>query len=301
MIQCVLSMETWLSALEIADLVRRKAVKPLEVLDAILARLDAVNPALNAFCLVTADVARVAAREAEIAVMKGEPIGPLHGVPLSVKDVLPTRGLVTTGGSRLFADFVPGEDALAVGRLKAAGTVLLGKTNTSEFGHKAFTECPLFGVTRNPWDPTLTPGGSSGGGAAAVASGVGPIALGSDAGGTIPVPASVSGLVGLKPSFGRVPDRAVFGGFERVNHVGPITRTVRDAAAVLDVVAGGDDRDRGSLPREVGSFLEACDGEVKGLHVAWTPHLGYAAVDPKGLAICEQRAGAFEDLDRPVG
>src|SRR5207245_1633880 len=186
----VRSMETWLSALEIADLVRRKEVKPLEILDAILARLEAVNPILNAFCLVTADVARVAAREAEIAVMKGEPLGPLHGVPLSVKDVLPTRGLTTTGGSRLFADFLPEEDALAVGRLKAAGTVLLGKTNTSEFGHKAFTESPLFGVTCNPWDPTLTPGGSSGGGAAAVASGVGPIALGTDAGGSIRIPAT---------------------------------------------------------------------------------------------------------------
>src|SRR5207244_3028422 len=144
--------------------------------------------------------------------------------------------------SRLFADFVPDEDALAVGRLKAAGTVLLGKTNTSEFGHKAFTECPLFGVTRNPWDPTLTPGGSSGGGAAAVASGVGPIALGSDAGGSIRIPAAFCGLYGLKPSFGRVPDRAVVGGFERVNHVGPITRTVRDAAGVPGVVARGGDR-----------------------------------------------------------
>src|SRR3989454_11106710 len=152
-------------------------------------------------------------------------------LPLSVKDVLPTRGLTTTGGSRLFADFLPEEDALAVGRLKAAGTVLLGKTNTSEFGHKAFTESPLFGVTCNPWDPTLTPGGSSGGGAAAVASGVGPIALGTDAGGSIRIPASFCGLYGFKPSFGRVPDRAGFCGFERGHHGRPITRPVRDAAA----------------------------------------------------------------------
>jgi len=289
-------METWLSALEIADLVRRKEAKPLEILDAILARLEAVNPSLNAFCLVAADVARVAAREAEIAVMKGEPLGALHGVPFSVKDVLPTRGLTTTGGSRLFADFVPEEDALAFGRLKAAGAVLLGKTNTSEFGHKAFTENPLFGITRNPWDTSLTPGGSSGGSAAAVASGVGPFALGTDGGGSIRIPAAFCGLYGFKPSFGRVPDRPMFGGFEHVNHVGPITRTVRDAAAVLDVVAGGDDRDRGSLPREAGSFLQACDGDVKGLNVAWTPDLGYAAVDPKVLAVCENAAGAFETL-----
>src|SRR5438128_369769 len=254
----VQSMETWLSALEIADLVRRKEVKPLEILDAILARLEAVNPILNAFCLVTADVARVAAREAEIAVMKGEPLGPLHGVPLSVKDVLPTRGLTTTGGSRLFADFLPEEDALAFGRLKAAGTVLLGKTNTSEFGHKAFTESPLFGVTRNPWDPTLTPGGSSGGGAAAVASGVGPIALGTDAGGSIRIPASFCGLYGFKPSFGRVPDRAMFGGFERVNHVRPITRTVGGGAVTardyLRAVARVEE-----YWREAQTFLERFD------------------------------------------
>src|SRR5512145_621505 len=139
-------MMIWRSALELADLVRQKEVKPLEVLDAVLARLEAVNPALNAFCLVAADAARVAAREAEIAVMKGEPLGLLHGVPISIKDVIFTRGLRTTGGSRLFADLVPEEDAVAVGRLKAAGAVLLGKTNTSEFGHKAITDNPLFGT-----------------------------------------------------------------------------------------------------------------------------------------------------------
>jgi Asp-tRNA(Asn)/Glu-tRNA(Gln) amidotransferase A subunit family amidase len=289
-------MVTWRSALELAALVRQKEVKPLEVLDAVLARLEAVNPALNAFCLVAADTARVAAREAEIAVMKGEPIGLLHGVPVSVKDVLPTRGLTTTGGSRLFEEFVPEHDALAVGRLKAAGTVLFGKTNTSELGHKAITENPLFGVTRNPWDPTLTSGGSSGGAAAAVASGIGPLALGTDAGGSIRIPAAFCGVYGFKPSFGRVPDRAAFGGFEHVGHVGPITRTVRDAAAVLDVIAGGDDRDRGSLPGTGGPYLEACDTDVKGLHVAWAPDLGYATVDPKVLEVCENAAGAFEAL-----
>jgi aspartyl-tRNA(Asn)/glutamyl-tRNA(Gln) amidotransferase subunit A len=289
-------MMTWRSALELAALVRQREVKPLEILDAVLARLEAVNPALNAFCLVAADAARVSAREAEIAVMKGEPLGLLHGVPVSVKDVLPARGLATTGGSRLFEEFVPEHDALAVGRLKAAGAVLFGKTNTSEFGHKAITENPLFGVTRNPWDPTLTPGGSSGGAAAAVASGVGPLALGTDAGGSIRIPAAFCGVYGFKPSFGRVPDRPAFGGFERVGHVGPITRTVRDAAAVLDVIAGGDDRDRSSLPGSGGPYLEACDAEVKGLHVAWAPDLGYAAVDASVLTVCENAAGAFESL-----
>ena len=257
MIQCGPSMETWLSALEIADLVRRKEVKPLEVLDADSRQTRSGQP--DAQRVLPRDRRRRPRRRARGGDRGDEGRAAsvlLHGVPFSVKDVLPTRGLTTTGGSRLFADFVPEEDALSFGRLKAAGAVLFGKTNTSEFGHKAFTENPLFGITRNPWDTTLTPGGSSGGGAAAVASGVGPIALGTDGGGSVRIPAAFCGLYGFKPSFGRVPDRALFGGFEHVSHVGPITRTVRDAAAVLDVVAGGDDRDRSSLPRELGSYLE---------------------------------------------
>src|SRR5213076_1915413 len=151
--------------------------------------------------------------------------------------------LLTTGGSRLFADHVPEEDAVSVERLKGAGAIILGKTNTSEFGHKAVTDNPLFGITRNPWNPALTPGGSSGGAAAAVASGCGPLALGTDGGGSIRIPAAFCGVYGFKPSYGRVPEGRGFpGGFAGVSHVGPITRTVRDAALVLDVIAGGDDR-----------------------------------------------------------
>ena len=286
----------WRSALELRDLVRKKDVSPVEVTDAVLARLEAVDPALNAFCLVAADAARAAAREAEIAVVKGEPLGALHGVPLSIKDLLATRGLTTTGGSRLFAEHVPAEDAIPVARLRAAGAVILGKTNTSEFGHKAVTENPLFGVTRNPWDPALTPGGSSGGGAAAVASGVGPLALGSDGGGSVRIPASFCGIYGFKPSYGRVPYAGGFPGWAHVSHVGPLARSVRDAALMLDVLAGADDRDRHSLPREAGSYLEACDADVRGLHVAWTPDLGYAAVDPRVRVACESAAAAFEAL-----
>jgi aspartyl-tRNA(Asn)/glutamyl-tRNA(Gln) amidotransferase subunit A len=286
----------WRSALELAGLVRAKQISPLEITDALLARIEAVNPRLNAFCLVSADLARALAREAEIAVMKGEPLGPLHGVPVSIKDVIATKGLVTTGGSRLFAEAVPEEDAVAVGRLRAAGAVILGKTNTSEFGHKGVTENPLFGITRNPWNPALTPGGSSGGAAAAVASGLGPLALGTDGGGSVRLPASFCHVFGFKPSYGRVPQYPRFPGWERVGHTGPITRTVRDAAALLDVIAGGDDRDRRSLPREPGSYLEACEGGVKGRHVAWTPDLGYAVVDPAVLALCENAAAEFESL-----
>ncbi len=289
-------MVIWQSALELVDLFRKRKLSPVEVTDAVLARIETVNPTLNAFCLLAADQARAAAREAEIAVMKDEPLGLLHGVPVSIKDVLSTRGLATTGGSRLFADHVPDEDALSVARLKAAGAVVLGKTNTSEFGHKAVTECPLFGVTRNPWSPALTPGGSSGGGAAAVASGAGPVALGTDGGGSLRIPAAFCGVYGFKPSFGRVPHRGGFPGWAHVSHVGPITRTVRDAALVLDVIAGGDDRDRQSLSSPGGAALDACGDDVRGLHVAWTADLGYARVDSRVVEICGDAAAEFESL-----
>jgi aspartyl-tRNA(Asn)/glutamyl-tRNA(Gln) amidotransferase subunit A len=286
----------WRSAVELAREIRDKKVSPVELTDALLARIESLNPRLNAFCLVAADVARRAAREAEIAVMKGEPLGPLHGVPVSVKDVLYTRGVRTTGGSRLFADMVPEEDAIAVARLKAAGAVLLGKTNTSEFGFVAETDNPLFGATRNPWNLACTPGGSSGGAAVAVASGLGPLGIGTDAGGSVRIPAAFCGAYGLKPSYGRVPQHPAFPGWEHVSHVGVIARTVRDAALALDVVAGSDDRDRGSLPREAGAYLDACEENVKGRLVAWTPDLGYAAVDPRVRGVCENAAAEFESL-----
>ncbi len=277
-------------------MIRAKQVSPVEVTEALLTRIETLNPKLRAYCTVTADVARRAAREAEIAVQKNEPLGPLHGVPFSIKDAIYTRGIRTTGGSRLFADLVPEEDAVAVARLRVAGAVILGKTNTSELAHKATTSNPLFGPTRNPWDPTRTPGGSSGGAAAAVAAGLGPLALGTDGGGSIRIPAAFCGVVGLKPSYGRVPQYPGFPGYEGLLVTGPITRTVRDAAAVLDVIAGSDDRDRVSLPREPGSYLDGCEEGVKGLHVAWSPDLGYAAVDPVVLARCEDAAAEFESV-----
>jgi Asp-tRNA(Asn)/Glu-tRNA(Gln) amidotransferase A subunit family amidase len=286
----------WKSALELAALIREKQLSPVELVEVLLARIHAANPRLNAFCLVSADVARAAAREAEIAVMKGEPLGVLHGVPVSIKDVLFTRGIRTTGGSRLFAEVVPEQDALAVGRLRANGAVLLGKTNTSEFGHKALTTCPLFGPTRNPWNLDVTPGGSSGGAAAAVAAGLGPVALGTDGGGSVRLPAAFCDVYGFKPSWGRVPESVSFPGWDHLSQVGPIARTVRDAAAVLDVIAGADDRDRSSLPAEPGSYREACEQGIRGLHVAWTPDLGYAALDPRVRTLCENAAAEFESL-----
>src|SRR5260370_1805522 len=202
----------WGSALELADLIRAKKLSPVEATDAVLARIAELNPKLNAICLVAAESARAAAREAEIAVTKGEPLGPLHGVPVSVKDVLFTRGLTTTGGSRVFADHVPDEDAISVARVKAAGAVFLGKTHTSQFRHKALTKNPLFGATRNPWNPGLTPGGSSGGPPAAGAPGMGPLALGPAGGGSLRSPPAFCRAHGFQPAYGPLPARGGFPG-----------------------------------------------------------------------------------------
>jgi aspartyl-tRNA(Asn)/glutamyl-tRNA(Gln) amidotransferase subunit A len=287
----------WLPAIELAARIRTKAVSPVEVVDLVLARIERWNPRLNAFCAVTAEDAREAASAAEVSVMTGEPLGPLHGVPVSVKDLVFTRRVPTTAGSRLFADHVPEEDAVVVERLKGAGAILIGKTTTPEFGHKGVTDSPLFGVTRNPWNPEMTPGGSSGGAGAAVAAGLGPLAVGTDGGGSIRIPASFCGIYGLKPSFGRVPSYPNFPGWHGVSVTGPMTRTVRDAALMLDVIAGPDDRDRHSLPAEAGaSYLAACDAGIAGLSVAWSPDLGHARVDPEVARLCGHAAERFESL-----
>ena len=287
----------WLPALELAARIRQKAVSPVEVVDAVLARIERLNPRLNCFCAVTAEEGRDAAQAAEVALMTGEALGPLHGVPVSVKDVIFTRRVPTAAGSRLFADHVPEEDAVCVERLKAAGAILIGKTTTPEFGHKGVTDSPLCGITRNPWNPALTPGGSSGGAAVAVAAGLGPLAVGTDGGGSIRVPASFSGIYGLKPSFGRVPMYPRFPGWHGVTVAGPMTRTVRDAALMLDVMAGPDDRDQHSLPAQGGpSCLEACEDGIAGQSVGWSPDLGHATVDREVLDLCSRAAAQFESL-----
>src|SRR5262249_14463906 len=208
---------------------------------------------------------------AEVAVMTGETLGSLHGVPFSVKDLVFTRRVLTTGGSRLFADHVPEEDAVVVERLKGAGAILLGKTNTPEFGHKGVTDNPLFGITRNPWNTDLTPGGSSGGAGAAGAARLSPLALRTGGGGSLRVPPAFCGIYGLKPSYGGGPSYPRFRGWHGVSVTGPMTRTVRDAALMLDVMAGPDDRDRHSLPADGGgSYLAACDAGIEGLSVGWS-------------------------------
>src|SRR5262245_57960149 len=215
----------WLPALELAALIRSREASPVEVMEAVLARIERINPVLNCFCTLTADDARDNAQAAEVSVMTGEELGPLHGVPVSVKDLVFTRRVRTTGGSRLFANHYPEEDAVCVERLKAAGAIIIGKTNTPEFGHKGVTDNRLFGPTRNPWDPTRTAGGSSGGAGAAVAAGLGPLAVGTDGGGSIRVPSALCGIYGLKPSFGRVPSGPGLPGWDTLSCTGPMTRT----------------------------------------------------------------------------
>jgi Asp-tRNA(Asn)/Glu-tRNA(Gln) amidotransferase A subunit family amidase len=290
------------SASELGSRIYDRQLSPVEVVEAVLARIDALDSRLNAFCTPAAESARADAREAERRALAGELRGPLDGIPVSVKDNIATRGLRTTVGSRLLSDNVPTEDAPTVERLRAAGAVILGKTNTPEFAWRGSTDNRLFGPTRNPWDLGRTPGGSSGGAAAAVAAGLGPIALGTDGAGSIRIPASFCGLFGLKPSFGRVPFYPPTGASELIAHAGPISRTVRDGALLLDAIAGPDDRDQWSLPASGAGFADACDlaadrsAPLRGLEAAWSRDLGHIPVEAEFASICERAAQGFADL-----
>jgi aspartyl-tRNA(Asn)/glutamyl-tRNA(Gln) amidotransferase subunit A len=271
-------------ALTLARQIRGKHVSPVEVVEAVLRRIEALQPRVNAFITVTADEARAEARRAEAAVMAGAPLGSLHGVPFSVKDLVFTAGARTTMGSFIFADQVPAEDAVPVRRLREAGAILIGKTTTPEFGHKPLTDSPLFGVTRNPWDLSRTAGGSSGGAAAAVATGQGPLALGTDGGGSIRIPAACCGVVGLKPTLGRVPHVQQADLFSTTSYIGPMARTVAETAACLDAIVGFDAGDPYSRPEPADDPREVA---VRGLRVGWLPRVGNPRVDAEVLAAAE--------------
>jgi len=271
-------------ALTLAQQIRRKEVSPVEVVEAVLRRIEALQPTVNAFVTVTADAAREAARRAEAAVLAGGPLGPLHGVPFSVKDLLFTKGVRTTMGSHIFEHQVPTEDAVPVRRLEEAGAILIGKTTTPEFSHKPFTDSPLFGVTRNPWDLTRTAGGSSGGAAAAVASGQGPLALGTDGGGSVRIPAACCGIVGLKPTLGRVPHVHQADLFATTSSIGPMTRTVAETGLCFDVIVGSDPGDPYSRPEPL---QDPAQVEVRRLRLGWMPRVGNRLVDPEVLAATE--------------
>ena len=248
------------SAAELAEAIRTKRLSPVEVMQATLARAERSQPVLNAFITLCPERAMTEARAAEAAVMRGEALGPLHGVPLHVKDLVPTEGVRTTWGSRIFTDHVPQQDAAVVARLRAAGAILFGKTTTPEFGQKPLTESPLFGSTRNPWNATRTCGGSSGGAAAAVAAGIGPIGVATDGGGSTRIPAACNGLVGFKQGLGVVPQEWAQDGFGNISYVTPMTRTVLDTALMLDAMAGPHPADPLTVGRPQPGFAEAVRG-----------------------------------------
>jgi aspartyl-tRNA(Asn)/glutamyl-tRNA(Gln) amidotransferase subunit A len=291
--ECVNESIAYLSASELRDRYRTKALSPVEVTRAILDRIDRLNPVLNAFTVVTAELALEQAHAAERAYAAGD-APPLAGIPISIKDLTPTRGIRTARGSLLDPDWVPDEDAPVVERLYAAGAVMLGKTNTPELGWKGDSGNRVFGPSFNPWDLTKTPGGSSGGAAAAVAAGLGPLAQGSDGAGSIRIPAAFCGIFGFKQSFGLIPQYPP-SAVGDLSHLGPMTRTVRDAAMMLNVMAGADGRDRLSWSSGI-DYTRDLDAGVRGLRVAWSPTLGYAQVANDVLESAERAAMAFRVL-----
>ena len=250
------------SAGELGRLYRSRELSPVEVTDAVLARIERLNPKLNAFLTVTADLAREQARASEARALRGELIGPLDGIPYSLKDLEPTAGIRTTFGSKWFVDNVPTEDGTVAARLKPTGAVLLGKTNTPNFGYKDMCDNMIGPPCSNPWRLDRTSGASSGGAGSAVAAGLGPIAHGSDGAGSIRIPAALCGIFGLKPSFGRVPYAPTADLFAARSHNGPMTRTVRDAAVLLQAMAGPDPRDPLSIDAPPEDYLAACEGDL---------------------------------------
>src|SRR2546430_4396817 len=286
----------------LARRIKAKELSPVEVVDAVLGRLERLDPVLHAFTTVTGEDARAEARRIEQDIAAGREVGPLAGVPTGVKDLICTKGVRTASGSWAYADFIPDEDDVVVERIKAAGATVIGKTQVPEFGYSGTGRTRLAEPTANPWNLDRTSGGSSAGSGAAVATGIGPFSLGSDGGGSVRIPASFCGLCGVKATMGRVPlypgtkDERYPGvsSWESLEHIGPITRTVADAALVLSVIAGPDDRDRLSLPAAGFDWRAAADGDIAGLRVAYSPDLGYAAVDPEVRQIVDQAAQVFE-------
>lgn len=284
-----------MSAAAIAEAVKNGRASAMSMVDETFRRIAALDPSLHAFCTLDEEGAREAADNIDRRLARNEPVGALAGVPVAVKDLICTKGLRTTFGSRLYADHVPQEDDVVVERLRAAGAIVIGKTNTSEFGYGAFGHNALFPTTRNPWNRELTPGGSSAGSAAAVAAGMVPLAIGSDGGGSVRVPAALCGIFGIKPSMGRVPaypgcrDERYPGisSWESLEHIGPMTRTVADAALALSVLAGPTPKDRFSLPDEVAHWVVRPPETLRHVRIAFSPDLGFAAVEPEVRALAE--------------
>ena len=302
----------WRPATELVELYRRGEASPVEAAQAVLRRIEQVDPTLNAFCHTDPETTLAAARDSEQRWHRGSPAGPVDGVPTSIKDQLLTRGWPTRRGSRTTAaeagvaiDQAWPDDSPAVARLRERGAVLVGKTTTPEFGWKGVTDSPLTGITRNPWRPACTPGGSSGGAAAAVAAGMGQLALGTDGAGSVRIPASFAGVVGLKATFAQVPvyPSSAFG---TLSHTGPLTRTVADTALLLDVVSAADPRDPWAVPPPAVPFRaqlgagEPGGDALAGLRIGFSPTLGYVRVDPEVASLVAAAVEVLRGLGAEV-
>jgi aspartyl-tRNA(Asn)/glutamyl-tRNA(Gln) amidotransferase subunit A len=289
------------SATELLQLYRSREASPVEAARAVLARIERLDPVLNAFCFLAADEALGSARESEARWARGEPTGMLDGVPVSIKDLILAKGWPTLRGSRTVDPKQAWDvDAPASARLREAGAVILGKTTTPEFGCKGETNSPLTGITRNPWNPAKTTGGSSGGTAAAVASGMGPISVGTDGAGSVRIPAAFCGNFGLKPSFGRVPAYPL-SPMGSVAHLGPHSMSVADAALMMNVLKRPDARDWTSLQPDASDYTQGLDDGVRSLRIAYSPALGYARnVDAEVAGAVAAAAGALEALGAHV-
>jgi len=288
------------SASELSRLIHARSLSPVELVQACLRKIEEVNPSINAFVSLQSERALEEAKAIADRLAHGEDPGPFAGIPIGAKDLEDVKGMPTTYGSVPFRDNIAQQDSIQVARLKRAGAILLGKTNTPEFGFTGFTKNRLFGVTRNPWNLERTPGGSSGGSAAAVASGMVPLATGSDAGGSIRIPACYSGCFGIKPTYGRIP----LGPFERLNTtglwtLGPLCRTVEDAAFYLDVTSGYHPADPVSLPRPQ-SYVDALKEELPPLKISFSPDMGFAPVQRDVALLAEKGARVFEELGHNV-
>ena len=286
----------FLNAAEIANKIRKGEISAVETMEAHLAQIERINPQVNAIVTLVPELALEEARKADEKQAKGGNIGPLHGLPIAHKDLVPTKGIRTTFGSLVFQDFIPEEDALLVERLREGGAIMLGKTNTPEFGAGSQTFNQVFGVTRNPYDLSKTCGGSSGGAAVSVACRMLPIADGSDLGGSLRNPTNYCNVVGFRPSVGRVPSWPNESGWNSFAVDGPIARTVEDTALMLSVLAGPDSRSPICLPESGSIFLKSLERNLKGVRIAWSPDLGGLPVDSLVTETLEAQRHVFEDL-----
>ncbi|MEP7342833.1 MAG: amidase family protein [Acidobacteriota bacterium] len=276
------------NAVELARMIRAREISATEVMAAFLAQIKRINPQVNAICtFIGEEAAMRAAKEADERLAKDAAPGALHGLPIAVKDLVATAGIRTTQGSPIYKDFVPAEDALMVERMKAAGAIIIGKTNTPEFGAGSHTFNPVFGATRNPYDLTKSSGGSSGGAAAALACGMLPLADGSDLGGSLRNPAAFCNVVGFRTSPGRVPAYPSENVWNNLAVLGPMARTVADVALLLSVQAGPDARVPISLNDPGGIFAHPLERDFKGVRIAWSRNLGRYPIEPAINEICD--------------